>query len=795
LDFYFYVITANFLRGEKFNVNCVTDDNSVTNIFTFISNKFMAISNLSFKNFFNAGDILAVLVIIAGALIAVFLDDIAIKMIGISVALLGVVALFMLVSGRLSDIVDSNAIKKKNTNNSNVTKYKLTTIQDEKGVRKTVEDYDLNYEDDNFVPFPLSEQIPINIDNTSNTIKKIDTIVAKQENNDSNQSDSQKTNSDEIKPEKPQIDKTMDFVDGTSSVRIIGKIKKEKVEEKISTPNEDKIKAQSTTTIAKKVEEKSLKEELTTKKEEVLPISVQDEKNKQEKSNRDNSKEIEEFPTNYFFETDMLIGEEPKLEFEYFISRILLIIKSVTDSNSVLLVLVDNKSENFSIEAFTTDKDKTIEAKKKIPVSNDIISQIIQNAKPEILSEINPSAIKDLIPYYSNEVEIQSFIGIPVVWNDGVIGVMCADSISKDCFDSATVSFMGQFSKLVSGLVKSYTHKIDLLQAAKSLDIISRFENIVLNDTLSKNELYATIVNEVKGMFVGYTVGIATYDYDSESWSVNIYDDGKQVINNIDIDFNSSILGKCIIDGDTIYLSGIDIVNIKRVFSKEIKFLSGEFLATPLRTNNGTYGAIIIESAPQERLTDFDISIMQVLSNHLAITLERFNLINLYRSSCIVDRSSGLYNNTAFYKRLNEEIARFEETENSNLTLCMFKVDKYAVIDPQKHSDRLEIAINNALEIAKKYTKKYEIMGRIDSETFAIIFINHSSHDLKLIAERFRNDVANSIIEFDNAKFSVTISIGLANYQKQMGVKNLVSHSINALTRSLQFQNHVQLYN
>jgi diguanylate cyclase (GGDEF)-like protein len=153
-----------------------------------------------------------------------------------------------------------------------------------------------------------------------------------------------------------------------------------------------------------------------------------------------------------------------------------------------------------------------------------------------------------------------------------------------------------------------------------------------------------------------------------------------------------------------------------------------------------------------------------------------------------------LYNNTAFYQRLNEEIDRIEEIEASQLTLCLFRVDKYASLDPQIYSDRLEMAVSNAIDIAKKYTKKYEIMGRIDSDTYAIIFINHNNNDIKLIAERFRNDVANSIIEFDNTKFSVTISIGLASYQKRIGVNGLVSNAINALTKSLQFTNHVQLY-
>lgn len=759
----------------------------------------MAKNSFNFKNFFNAGDLLSVLVIIAGILIAVFLDDIAIKMIGFSVALLGVIALFMLISGRLSDIVDAKAIKSKRDSKE----YKVTTVVDSQATRKTIEDF--IFEDDGLAPFPVADSQDYTIsDKSPNTNKIIDKeIIA-----DSKDSKNEFPIKEPKNLDKPQVEKTLQFADSTSSVRILGTIKRKPIDDN-NTILEDNRQIH-TDRKSNESENKLVKKD--SKPEETKPEIVQNIQTKNIQSERLNKSEVNqekpnqqqntnaqkerpEFPTNYFFETDMLIGDEPKLEFEYFISRILIIIKSVTDSNSVLLVLVDNKFENFSIESFTTDKDKSIDAKRKYVVSNDIISQIIKNAKPEILSEINPAALKDLIPYYSNDIQIESFIGIPVIWNDIVIGVMCADSVNKDCFDSSTVSFMGQFSKLISGLVKSYTHKIDLLQAAKTLEVINKFQNIVFNEKVNKESLYSMIVDEIKKMFPGYVVGISSYNYDNENWLIDIYDDGKQRIHNSELDFSSSLLGKCIIDGDTIYLSGIELVNMKRVISKEQKYLSGEFLATPLRTNNGIYGAIFIESSPLERLTDFDLSILQVLSNHLAVTLERFNLINLYRSSCIVDRVTGLYNNTAFYQRLNEEIERMEESDSSQLTLCLFRIDKYASLDPQIYSDRLEMAVSNAIEIAKKYTKKYEIMGRIDSDTYAIIFINHKNNDAKLIAERFRNDVANSIIEFDNTKFSVTISIGLASYQKKLGVNGLVSNAINALTKSLQFTNHVQLYN
>jgi len=721
----------------------------------------MANKKIEFKDFFNAGDILAVLVIVAGVLLAIFIDDIAIKMIGISVALLGAIALFMLISQRLTDIVDTKAINKKNKK-----EYEVTTTYNTSGVRKTVENFDYSLSEDEL--YPKKSDVKENKNENAEVLNLKENIEIKETENktDENPINNKNTLSNPI------------YNDNYSSVRIVGIYKSNKNIENLKNETKEPDK----NIINDKINDQNIND---IQQEPIIQTKIE-EKEKIAKN---------DFPKHYFFEKDILIGEEPKTEFDYFISRILLILKSLTDTRSAFLLLVDNKKENFTIESYASDIQLDFSSKKIYPIANDIISQIIINSKPEILTELNPLSIKDLIPYYTNEVNVKSFIGIPVIWNENVIAVLTADSVFEDAYDSASVSLMGQFTKLISGLIKSYTHKIDLIEAAKTLEIISKFQIIELSNKFSTEYLYENVCKNLLSIFDGFTNGICVYDYDNDKWNINYLVSKNQVKKNIPFNLVSSLLGKTIINGETIYKSGLDLVNILRTHPDEEKFKSGEFLSVPIRTHSGVYGALFIESTPYEKLTDFDISILEILANHLGATIERINLIRLYQSSSIKDKGTGLFNSNAFFERLEEELERYNENQDKNLSLLLFRIDKYSSIDPDLHSERLELAKNSVLHISKKYFKKYEPVGRIDTETYGALLINKDFTNAKLIGERFRNEVANTMIEYENVKFNVTISVGISHIAKGMSLNTFVSNSINALSKAMEVNNYVQVYN
>jgi GGDEF domain-containing protein/putative methionine-R-sulfoxide reductase with GAF domain len=500
-----------------------------------------------------------------------------------------------------------------------------------------------------------------------------------------------------------------------------------------------------------------------------------------------------DMPISVFTEIDQILGDEPRKEFEYFLSRILIIIRSITDSRTALFLLADYDNNEFIVEAFATNKPELLSGKKRIPISTDILSQILGNAKPEILTDINPSAELDLIPYYNQYSQTLSFVGVPVFWGEHPVGVLCADSTSNDAYSSSTVAFLGHFTKLISALIKSYTQKYDLLQASKTLEAVNLFNYIATSSKDGTENLAETIVDSVSRIFDYQTTGVIGFNSEKQIWELKAVKSAFNYNVGQEITFEDSIVGNTITSCKTFRNTAKEIRGVRHT-KFEPKLESGEFISIPLRSATGVYGAMFVENVSANHLSDFDITILEILGIHAGNAIERMHLMESLNRSQLLNHETGLLNPTAFYKRIEEEMDRSRDMHN-DLTLCIFKIDKYAALDPEKHWDRFEFAQMMVIEKVKKYLKQYEKFGHIDESTYGVIFVAKESNQVKLIAERARAEIANTVLNVDGSKFSVTLSIGIAGLSNSdHDISSFINNAGSALNKALERTNNVHLF-
>lgn len=765
----------------------------------------MSKKKIDLKEIISPIDIIPVFVFIIGLLIAIFFQEIAIRLIGVSVSVLGAVALFMLISQRISDTVKPNFPRSSGNHGLEV-----TLIKDDSGTRQTVENFGDTFGEDDDFPIPETNKNQFNSDDG---ILTIGTFKA-----------NERVEGDKYSTAKspPPV-----FNDSFSGMRIVGTTKKthtsktietnesdsshEAVEkdEKIlitdSTSSDEGIIGSISEDIREKTEEIDSAEEFTD--ESVRPqnevveqeaddspsISPEEEKTvKQSQKRAFIEKEIN-LPLSVFTETDQLLGEEPRKEFEYFLSRILIIIRSITDSRTALFLLADYEKSEFIVESFVTVKPELIIKKKRISIANDIPSQIFNNAKPEILTDINPSAELDLIPYYTEYSGTMSFVGVPVFWGDNPIGVVCADSTTNDAYSSATVAFLGHFTKLISALVKSYTQKYDLLQDSKTLEAVNLFNYIATSSKYGTENLADTIVNSISRLFDVSTVGVVGYNSEKQNWELKAVKSSFNYTPGQEITYENSIIGDTINTCKSKKFLAKDISKIRHT-KYEPKLESGEFISIPLRSATGVYGALFIENISGNIFSDYDQAVLEIIGIHAGNAIERMHLLeNLHRSQ-LLDQDTGLLNPSAFYARIGEEIERCSDL-NQFLTLCIFRIDKYAALDPVEFHDRYEFARFTVIEKVKKYLKSYDKFGIINDDTFGILFVAKESSQTKLVAERIRSEVANTVLNIDGSKFSVTLSMGIAGMTKtDHDVDSLINNAAAALNKALEQTNKVHLF-
>ncbi len=494
----------------------------------------------------------------------------------------------------------------------------------------------------------------------------------------------------------------------------------------------------------------------------------------------------------FFEEIPLITQNEPRKELDYLLQRVLMVIRSVAAARTAVFLWVDHDRQRLVLESYISDVASNIIQQKKLPLGSDVVSQIARSGRPEILTEIKPAAELDLIPYYSLPSGTLSFIGVPVFYNNSVIGILCADSTEPDVYDTITVGFFGHFTKLISGLVHSYTDKYDLMQATRALEAITQFRSLV-SASQPGVEYACTALLEAASKTVDYsTLGIVVYDARINEWKV------MQTIGRTE-NTPGSLGGIVNLDKS---LAGYTIRHCKsnlvapmfpgylRSTESEDPLDEGFFASVPLKSFSHNYGALFVEGGSPS-ITAQDLSILEVLGEQTGLIIEQLRFNDMLSSMSLVNETRGILNPTAFRQRINEELQRALDF-SASVTLCLVQLDKYVALDSSE--DAAEVILQNIIELIRNQVKSYDIIGELDSSTIALGLVGQKEQKVQLWAERLRREIASTVVQINNRRFSVTVSFGIAEAVESDSPETLLNNAKDALQVSLGRTNSVTVF-
>ena len=132
----------------------------------------------------------------------------------------------------------------------------------------------------------------------------------------------------------------------------------------------------------------------------------------------------------------------------------------------------------------------------------------------------------------------------------------------------------------------------------------------------------------------------------------------------------------------------------------------------------------------------------------------------------ILDPLTGIYNRRFGLGRLHEEFGRSVRT-GTLLGVLMFDIDHFKVVnDTYGHlvGDRI---LKSICVIARSSLREGDVLLRYGGEEFVIVLPAASSEDLRIVSERLRKTVEDSVLSDGEKTVRVTVSIGGAAYPNQ----------------------------
>ncbi len=210
----------------------------------------------------------------------------------------------------------------------------------------------------------------------------------------------------------------------------------------------------------------------------------------------------------------------------------------------------------------------------------------------------------------------------------------------------------------------------------------------------------------------------------------------------------------------------VDLDTVSRRHAK-IVIREGRSYVVDLKSTNGTYlnNKEVLEELPLRSGDHLKVggSIFKFLSGG---DIESLYHEEIYRLT-IVDGLTQINNKRFLLEFLEREIGRSQRYGRA-LSLLLFDIDHFKTVnDNYGHPAGDAVLREMALRI-KQYVRKEECFARYGGEEFAIALPETGPENSRKFAEKVRRLIADQPFEFEGQKFSVTISVGVAELSGQM---------------------------
>jgi diguanylate cyclase (GGDEF)-like protein len=506
-----------------------------------------------------------------------------------------------------------------------------------------------------------------------------------------------------------------------------------------------------------------------------------------------------DFQLSDFFDSEPEGTKEqgPRAEFNDLVKKVLTVIKEVNFAHTVALFWINRDKNQLVLENFVSESEFFASHRRR-ELGVDLVSQVALGGKPQILTNVNAASVQETLPYYEGAEAVKTFVGVPIFYSHATmkpqeaVAVLTVDCRGEDAYGPETLALLGNFTKLISSLIRSYTDKYDLLLDSEMLLSISRFREQMRME-FSAHNLARSLAEETAKLIAWDYVSVVLYDDARASWSVqftlNRMNDPYVSLTS-EIDVANSIVGQVIQSCNARVVERIATLGRPRFYPAERCESSGSLLVVPLNSISRCYGALVVESKDVSTYAENDVKLIRKLTGTASWALEILGLNDVAANFVATDEITGVASQKYFLMRLQEEVQRANDFL-ATVTVVLIGVDGVSDLTSRYGSDGVDAVMQSVGRVVKSAVRPYDVIGRYDTTTFGVILVQSSANEAALWSEKVRKNVASNIIIANEKTFSVTVSIGIANSNGTTRDVEILEHAGRVLNKAIESNGNI----
>ncbi|HTP12235.1 MAG TPA: sensor domain-containing diguanylate cyclase [Bacteroidota bacterium] len=502
-----------------------------------------------------------------------------------------------------------------------------------------------------------------------------------------------------------------------------------------------------------------------------------------------------EFQLSDFFDLNEDVGAQesgPKSEFTLLMKKVLSMVQNMYFAHTAALFWINRDKKQLVLESYVTNSTKfTCHRRRELGL--DLISQIANSGKPQLVTEINELSQPEMLGYYEEVEPVKAFVGVPIFYAQLAIepqhpvAVLAMDCLEQDAYGTETLASLGNVTKLISGLIRSYTDKYDLLLDSELLRSITRMRDQLKLD-FTVHTAARSLIEETSRLIAWDYLTVVLFDDSRKAWVVqmvmNRMNDPYVSVTNI-VDHQRSLVGDVIQSATHKIVDHVTESNLPRFFRTERCESKGSVMILPLNSLSRCYGALVVESKDAGSYSESDVRLVQKVVDSSSWALEILGLTEVTNAYVTLDETTGVANHKYFMGRVQEEVQRANDF-NTDISIVMISIDSITEHMNRIGKEGCDFILQNVGRMIRSSIRPYDLVGRFDFNRFAVLLVNTTPNEASLWAEKLRKNVASNIINVENRSFSVTISIGISGAVNESSDMELLEKADRVLKRAVE---------
>ncbi|KIG16200.1 diguanylate cyclase/phosphodiesterase [Enhygromyxa salina] len=186
-------------------------------------------------------------------------------------------------------------------------------------------------------------------------------------------------------------------------------------------------------------------------------------------------------------------------------------------------------------------------------------------------------------------------------------------------------------------------------------------------------------------------------------------------------------------------------------------------LVLPLVRGEQVLGTVTLVSSRAKAYPPAAREMLRVISHQVGVSLQNARMYESMEERATTDGLTGLTNHRAFQERL-EHLHALAERTGQKFSIILTDIDHFKSVNDTYGHPVGDAVLKRVAAIFTQHARKVDIVARYGGEEFVLVLPDTDGEGAAVFANRLREEIAAQSITSDNGSFSITLSLGVAEF-------------------------------